>query len=176
MSLMISSSILKQTTSANKGFTLLELTIVIGIIALLVTIVLVNVLPARNKARDTKRIHDLVTIGRFMTFGCYLPNGGATSIDLIDLAAELVIAKPQYSQYLGQVPQDPLSGTGTTSNYTYIVTADSTSCALYANLEQENEDVTLSGLTDPTPGGGQGVLQGSSVGPNGTNLYYQYSN
>lgn len=154
----------------------MELTIVIGIIGLLVTIVLVSVLPARNKARDTKRIHDLSTIGRFITFGCYQPNGGVTSIDLVDLAAELVVAKPQYSEYLGLVPQDPLTVNETVSGYTYIVTADGASCALYANLERDSEDVTLQALSDPTPGGGKGVLQGSTVGPNGSDLYYQYSN
>ena len=176
MNRMTSLSISRSITSSKKGFSLIEIAITIGIIGLLATIVLANTIFARDKARDTKRIADLSQIGRFLTISCYQPSGGETSMDLADLAAELVAANPQYSQYLSSVPQDPSTGTPSQTNYTYIVTPDGDSCALYANLEVESTEVTLFSLTDPAPGGGQGVLQGSSVGPNGTNLYFQYSN
>jgi len=161
---------------SKKGFSLLEILIVIGIIALLATIAFANLIFARDKARDTKRIADISQIGKFITLGCYLPDGGVTSIDLIDLGAEIIAENPQYAKFLSNIPLDPLSGSDSVSNYTYIVTADGSSCALYANIEQEGAKVTLPSLTEPTPGGGQGILQGSSVGPNGTDLYYQYSN
>jgi len=167
------------TTNFNlskKGFSLLEILVVIGIIALLATIAFSNLIFTRDKARDTKRIADISQIGKFITLGCYLPDGGVTSIDLIDLGAELVLANPQYAKFLSNIPLDPLSGGDTISNYKYIVTADGSSCALYANIENENADVTLTALSDPTPGGGQGILQGSSVGSNGTDLYFQFSN
>jgi prepilin-type N-terminal cleavage/methylation domain-containing protein len=158
------------------GFTLIELTVTIGIIGLLAMFVIANSLFARDKARDTKRIADLSQMGRFLTFSCPKPDGGVTSIDLVDFANELVIKFPQYSGALGNVPKDPSTGSAMQSNYTYIVTPGGGSCALFANLEVEDTDVTLTQLNDPTPGGGQGVLQGSANGVNGTSLYYQYSN
>lgn len=159
-----------------RGFSLIELLVVIGIIALLATIVLFNTAFAGKKARDTKRKSDISQIGRFITLGCYQPDGNVTEIDLIDLASELVAKNPQYQKYFSSVPKDPRSGSDTASNYIYIVNNDATSCALYANLESKGEKVTLPNLTAPTPGGGQGVLQGSSAGFNNTKVYFQFSN
>ena len=162
-------------TINQKGYTLLEIIIVIVIIATLTTIAIVTLSNVRKKARDTKRKHDVAYLGRFMSASCYLPNGGAGEYDLSDLVAELKTVNPKYAQYLKQVPMDPRTGTIIQTNYVYTVTSDGKHCALYANLENEEEKITLENLSDPTPGGGPGVLQGSSVGVNDTNIYYQYS-
>lgn len=37
-------------------------------------------------------------------------------------------------------------------------------------------EITLPNLTNPTPGGGLGVLKGETTGPNGTKIYFQVSN
>jgi len=60
--------------------------------------------------------------------------------------------------------------------YRYIVTGDGAKCALYANLENENEKVTLTEIVVPTAGGGTGVLQAAEDGWNGTPKYFQVSN
>ena len=50
------------TRGLPKGFTLLELLVVIGIIGLLASIIVVNLTGARKKARDIKRVADIRTI------------------------------------------------------------------------------------------------------------------
>ena len=163
-------------TKPKFGFSLIEILVVIGIIGILATVVYAALGSVRIRSRDTKRKYDISQIGRFMSLSCFLPSSGGGEYDLADLAAELLVANPQYQQYLKKVPEDPKSGTAAQTNYTYIITADGQKCALYANLENKNETITLSNLTDPTPGGGNGVLSGTTTGANNTNIYYQYSN
>jgi hypothetical protein len=90
------------------------------------------------------------------------------------LGTELSSKFPQYTQLISNIPKDPKTGSDTVSGYKYIVDA-SGKCVLYANLESENEKVTLS-IPTPTPGGGTGVLQSASVGPNGSSKYFVVSN
>jgi hypothetical protein len=49
-------------------------------------------------------------------------------------------------------------------------------CALYANLENDSEAVTLNNINMATPGAGNGVFASSTPGINGTNRYFQVSN
>jgi len=157
------------------GFTLIETIIVIAIIGILSSVILVSLLGVREKARDAKRKGEIAQIGRLLTTSCYLPNGGEGEYDLILLVNEIIDKNPQYSKYLSDIPKDPKTGIETESKYIYTVNADATKCALYANLENIKEQVTLS-ITVPTPGGGTGVLRAESSGWNGTPLYFQYSN
>lgn len=156
------------------GFSLIEILVVIGIIGILSTFVVIALSGVRAKARDSKRKHDLATIGRFMSLSCYTPTAGDGEYDLSDLAAELLVVNPSYKQYLKSVPIDPLTGTVMQSNFTYIVDGDK--CALYANLENEEEEITLKNIDTPTAGAGVGVLQGTSPGVNNTIIYFQHSN
>lgn len=158
-----------------KGFTLIEILIVIAIIAILSAIILPSLLGARDSARDARRKSELVHIGRFVTAKCYTPDTGAGDYDFADVAAELRTKYPQYASQLRAVPQDPSTGSETETKYRYIV-ASNGSCALYANLERDIENITLTGITTPTPGGGTGVFQAATAGWNGSNKYYQISN
>lgn len=158
-----------------KGFTMLEILIVIAIIGILATIMLVAFSGVRERARDAKRKTELAQIGQFLMLSCYLPNAGAGEYDLIPLSQELLIKNPQYANYLRSVPKDPKSGTETESKYIYIVNSDGTKCALYANLENNEEKTTLS-ITAPTPGGGKGIFKAGGSGWNGSSIYFQISN
>lgn len=159
---------------AGKGFSLIEILVVIGIIGLLAGIVLVSLGQGTAKARDTKRKAEISQFGRILSAtSCYLPDGGAGSYDLADLMPELEIKYPQLSQWMSSVPKDP-RGSDSETRYVYVVNG-SGQCALHANLEREEESVTLPSLTAPTPGGGIGVLEAATSGVNGSKKYFQVS-
>ena len=158
-----------------KGFSLIEILIVIAIIGVLASVAFVALNNARLKARDTKRKVDLSQISRLLSAStCYLPDTGAGDYDLIDLVPGLIAKYPQSAQYASFLPKDPKTGSETASNYRYEVTADN-HCVLYANFENKNETITLGSLTAPTPNAGNGVLRAINPGPNGTVIYYQIS-
>lgn len=158
-----------------KAFTLVELLIVIAIIGIISSVVLVSLSGARFKARDSQRKTEVSQIGRILTYSCYLPNGGAGEYDLVSIAEELISEDPKYEKHLSNIPRDPKTGTESESKYIYVVDEKGENCAIYANLENSNEPVTLSN-NSPDPEGGTGVFDSGSPGWNGTSLYFQYSN
>ena len=158
------------------GYTLIELLVVIAIIALLASLSIIALSSAIKKGRDTKRKNDLSQIGRFLGLSCYLPDAGAGQYDLASLFEEIKAKNPQISSFIKSAPKDPLIGTDTQSYYIYEVTGGAVKCSLSANLENNNEPVTLPNLTQPTPGGGSGVFQASAEGPNKSAKYFQFSN
>lgn len=161
-----------KTRNSQRGFTIIELIVVIAIIGVMASVIIVAVQPARMKARDVKRKTDMAQMGRLLySSSCYVPNAGAGDYDLADLVPELTVKYPQYAQYTSYLPKDPKTGSESQTNYRYTYSTDG-HCVMYANLENTKEPITLS-LTAPTVGTGQGILQATSVGPNGTNIYYQ---
>jgi prepilin-type N-terminal cleavage/methylation domain-containing protein len=113
------------TLKNQKGFTLIELLVVIGILAVLLSITLIAINPARQfaQANDTKRASDvnaiLNAIGQYAADnkGNLTPLGipattdpgapGTISSTDVNLCALLV------TQYLAALPVDPLTNNGT---------------------------------------------------------------
>lgn len=158
-----------------KGFTLIEILVVIAIIGILSVVVLASLNRGTSQTRDTKRKVEITQIGRLLTGSCYLPNAGIGEYDIMTLVPELSAKYPQFINNISQIPKDPLSGSNSLSRYLYIVNG-SNQCAVYANLENQSELVTLNNISSPTPGGGTGVFVNSSIGWNGSTKYFQVSN
>jgi prepilin-type N-terminal cleavage/methylation domain-containing protein len=109
-----------------KGFTLVELLVVISIIGVLATLVLLQLGTARARARDTKRIADINQI-RTAAESYFEDNSGTypTAIDQTSLG-----------KYLTKVPSDPL--TGGAYGYAYHTTGGGKvdGYQIWAKLEQ----------------------------------------
>jgi len=158
------------------GFTLIEILVVLGIIGILATIIFAALGGTRDRAYDARRKTEITQLGRLLSANCYIPNAGAGVYDFAPLVEELKIKYPQYANFLKKTPRDPRTGTETEAFYRYEVTPDGEDCIIYANLDNEDEPITLPTLVTPTPGGGTGVLEAESSGWNGTRVYFQVSN
>lgn len=107
---------------SQKGFTLIELLVVIGILAILLSIVLIAINPARQfgQANDTRRRSDVTQI--LNAIGAYaadnkgiLPAGIplTTAANISDAVGGADICALIMPTYIPALPQDPKTGTGT---------------------------------------------------------------
>lgn len=116
-----------------KGFTLLEILIVLGIIGLLLAMTAAAFLSARSTARDAKRKADLEQIrGALETYkadnGSYPTTSGAASTVLSALTAP--------TQYISVLPAD-----STPRQYYYVSISSGAGYALCASLENSSSGV-----------------------------------
>ncbi len=139
-------SIFARRAGRIRGFTLLEILLVIGMIAVLATVVLVALDPAKRfrDVRDAKRATDVQSIlSAIQTYivdnqgtmptglsttekqlgtgpGCALATGGCAvtgNTDCVDFSSTL-------AKYLETVPKDPNGGTTTLTKYSAVIDAN----------------------------------------------------
>ena len=148
-----------------KGFTLIEILLVIGIIAVLATVVIVSLDPATRfkNARDSRRLSDIQSIlsatQQYIvdnkgllpsgvdtterqigteTGGCSLSNSicSVTTGSCLDLSSDL-------AHYLKSIPFDPANGSNGTTHYS--IQADSNN--IVTVIACHSDDATISSVS-----------------------------
>ncbi len=144
----------------NSGFTLIELLVVIGILAILLSIVLIAINPARQfgQANNTKRRSDVTQI--LNAVGAYsadnkgvLPAGipATTPAVIGDGVGEANICADILGTYIPALPRDPQTPggdittcTGYSTNYTIVKDATTNRVTVAAPGAENQETITIS--------------------------------
>ncbi len=111
-----------------KGFTLIELLIVIGIIGVLATLLMVNFVGVRQRARDAQRKSDLRQIQSALEI--YRSDNSAYPLSIPSCGLPFIYNGTTYMQ---KIPCDSLSG-----SYTFSSTG--TTYSIIACLENTNDN------------------------------------
>ena len=152
---MIKKERLELTRATRKGFTLIEILIVVAIIAILASVVLVGLGPTQQAGRDSRRLSDLHEVQNGLELyynACgYYPGKDATTPctgyqNVGSYTALKGILTGFASLGIGQVPDDPTAG----HHYTYsVIPTTGSAYILGAVLENKNNSVFTS-YTPPT--------------------------
>jgi prepilin-type N-terminal cleavage/methylation domain-containing protein len=122
--------------NTRKGFTLIEILIVVAIIAILASVVLVGLGPTQQAGRDARRISDLSEVQNGLEL-YYNAKGQYPAPAAGTWSAGLVTALTGASIDVSTVPSDPSSN----RSYQYWYSAGQTAYVLGAQLENANNSV-----------------------------------
>lgn len=140
-----------------KGFTLIEILIVVAIIGILASVVVVGLGPAQKSGRDSRRVSDLRSVQNALELyygknGQY-PNSGINS--WTDFSSVLTGA----GIGTNQIPKDPTSS----RDYVYRVDSAGTTYVLGALLEDTTGNIMSSSYTGALPDTGTTLPSGGGV-------------
>jgi prepilin-type N-terminal cleavage/methylation domain-containing protein len=155
------------TTEKRKGFTLIEILIVVAIIAILASVVLVGLGPTQQAGRDARRISDLSEVQTglelyYNKFGIY-PGTAAGGTGAPAAATWASLSASVTGAGVGitaAFPNDPSSG----KSYQYWYGAGNTHYVIGATLENANNSV-FTGYTAPSLTGFTAVVTASGTAP-----------
>ncbi len=139
-----------------KGFTLIEILIVVAIIGILASVVVVGLGPAQKKGRDSRRVSDLRSVQNALELyygknGSYpVPNGTWTQFAAVLTGAGIGT---------NQIPNDPTAS----RDYVYSADANGTTYVLAAQLEDATGNIMSSSF-------GYGVAGGADLQESQTTL------
>lgn len=139
-----------KTKFSDKGFTLIEMLVVISIIGILATLIAANLNSARSRARDAERKSDLKNIETALRIyyndkAAYPANDGSNHMKACDPATSSCVWGNEWNIgtiiYMQTLPKDPLSPT---QEYRYTMgtvanPADTDSYILQACLENKSD-------------------------------------
>lgn len=128
---------MKKNISKQKGFTLLELLIVVAIIGLLASMILVGLSSFRTKGRDARRVADLRQIQNGLEI-YYTKNLRYPAASGDALSTWGALSGALSSVGIKQTPQDPL---GTASSYAYAVDTGGQSYVLMTTMEDPENNI-----------------------------------
>lgn len=128
-----------------KGFTLIEILIVVAIIGILASVVVVGLGPAQKRGRDARRVSDLRSVQTALELyygknGQYPTSGISSWTDFAGVLTSAGIGT-------NQIPRDPT----TSRSYVYRVDAAGTTYVLGAQLEDITGNVINSSYTGSLP-------------------------
>ncbi len=164
---------MKKINLSIRGFTLVELMVTIGIMALLTGIITANLTSSRKKARDAKRISDIgqiqlaleLVFDRCNTYPAVTGSGATQTISTANVCTTSSgTTDISMSTFLSPIPTPP---TGTTQTvYNYGINAAATDYVLKATLEGYSEvlkddydGVSYSSIGCGTVANGQGIAE-----------------
>lgn len=120
-----------------RGFTLMELMVVMVIIGILATIVAGNFVQVKLRARDAQRKNDLAQLQRTME-AYYNDHGKYPSPFTVDMAWGSTFVDPVTNvTYMNQLPNDPQQPA---SQFSLLVSTDGAKYQLFAHLENTKDD------------------------------------
>ncbi|OGZ00567.1 MAG: hypothetical protein A2946_02350 [Candidatus Liptonbacteria bacterium RIFCSPLOWO2_01_FULL_53_13] len=118
---------------SQKGFTLIEMLIVIAIVGILSSLVLVGLGPVQRQGRDARRISDLRQVQTALEL-YYAKNGNYPRVTTWQSLKDELTRTEGGGIGVKKIPDDPTSG----RFYKYGVSADGGSYTLGAELEDVN--------------------------------------
>ena len=145
-----------------KGFTLVELMIVITIIAILATIAVVSFTRVQKQARDTKRKEDMRSI--ITALQAYYTEKTTYPVSVTPGAATTALAALRPT-YISVIPTAPTGSSGTNTNYMYVSDNLGSKYSICADLEAPTASGSVMWKVDSNNTGGYEVADAACTAP-----------